>query len=109
MFYERAEAHNFVDIQALAERFDLAQLTDIAGQLDSGFTSETLAESLASHQRFFGEEFRALGRPLPAARRDRWLTVHATKETPGPARHWQTRGLPFLIPLRQEEGPWRVS
>lgn len=58
--FDRAEARDFVDIHALAEHFDLDHLTDIAGQLDSGFTSERLAESLASHRRFTDDEFTAL-------------------------------------------------
>ncbi|MGE5857415.1 MAG: nucleotidyl transferase AbiEii/AbiGii toxin family protein [Solirubrobacterales bacterium] len=59
--FDRAEARDFVDIHALSEHFDLDRLTDLAGQLDGGFTSDLLAESLASHQRFSDDELTALG------------------------------------------------
>lgn len=59
--FGRAEARDFADISALAERFDLAQLTELAGQLDAGFDLDVLADMLASHERFTDEEFSELG------------------------------------------------
>lgn len=59
--FDRAEARDFVDTHALAAHFDLDHLTDLAGQLDGGFTNELLAESLASHHRFSDDELTALG------------------------------------------------
>lgn len=81
--FDRAEARDFVDIHSLAEHFNLDHLTDIAGQLDSGFTTELLAESLASHQRFSDEEFTALG-VGPSKLRDfidHWRTQLLDRET----------------------------
>jgi hypothetical protein len=72
--FDRAEARDFVDVQTLSQQFELDHLTELAGQLDGGFTKALLAEALASHQRFTDEDFEDLGADPPALRlfADRW-------------------------------------
>ena len=42
----RAEARDYIDFQALAQRFSLAELCDLAVSKDGGFTPSLLAEAL---------------------------------------------------------------
>lgn len=64
-----------MDVHTLSGRFDLDHLTELARELDGGFTDALLAEALASHRRFTGAEFEALGADAPQLRDfiGRWL------------------------------------
>ena len=42
----RAEARDYIDFRALAERFTLTELCDLATAKDAGFTPSLLAEAL---------------------------------------------------------------
>ena len=44
--FSRAEARDYIDFQALAQRFSLAELCDLAASKDGGFTPSLLAEAL---------------------------------------------------------------
>jgi hypothetical protein len=44
--FSRAEARDYVDFQALAQRFTLTELCDLASSKDGGFTPSLLAEAL---------------------------------------------------------------
>ena len=44
--FSRAEARDYIDFQALARRFSLAELCDLAASKDGGFTPALLAEAL---------------------------------------------------------------
>lgn len=59
--FDRAEARDFADAQALSHHFPLDDLVDLAGQLDGGFTRSLLAEALATHRRFSDEELAGVG------------------------------------------------
>ena len=44
--FSRAEARDYIDFHALAQRFSLAELCDLAASKDGGFTPSLLAEAL---------------------------------------------------------------
>ena len=46
LLFSRAEARDYIDFQALAQRFSLAELCDLAASKDGGFTPSLLAEAL---------------------------------------------------------------
>lgn len=75
--FDRAEARDFVDALALSEHFDLDRLSDLAGQLDGGFTRGLLADALASHRRFSDDDFVLLGADADQVRgfADRWRAL----------------------------------
>ena len=50
--FGRAEARDFVDVRSLAQRYDKAELLDLAAMIDEGFDHPTLATMLDSLARF---------------------------------------------------------
>lgn len=55
--FDRAEARDFVDVYALAERFGRQTLVDLAREKDAGFDESAFSVSLASIDRLPLEEF----------------------------------------------------
>lgn len=55
--FGRAEARDFIDLAALADHFDLAELFQLAAEKDPGFSMEMFAEMLERVDRLREEEF----------------------------------------------------
>ena len=55
--FDRAQARDFVDVAALAQRFSLGRLCDLASEKDSGFSRTVLVEMLGSFHRFAPGDF----------------------------------------------------
>lgn len=55
--FGRAEARDFVDLAALVDHFDLAELFRLAAEKDPGFSTEVFAEMLERLDRLRREEF----------------------------------------------------
>lgn len=54
--FDRAEARDFADVHALAARYSLDDLIDMAERIDAGFDLAIFADMLDSHRRFTDEE-----------------------------------------------------
>ena len=55
--FDRAQARDFVDVAALAQRFSLGRLCDLASEKDSAFSRTVLVEMLGSFHRFAPGDF----------------------------------------------------
>lgn len=66
--FDRAEARDFVDLQAIAVRLELDRLLALAAALDRGFDVEVLIEMLATHRRFTDAQLADLGADPTALR-----------------------------------------
>lgn len=72
--FGRAEARDFSDVLELSRLFDIDELCDLAGRIDTGFNRAALAEALGSVDRFAASDFPA-GAVTPDAIREfahRW-------------------------------------
>jgi hypothetical protein len=61
--FDRAEARDFVDVQALASRYGTDRLLELAAAVDAGFDQCVFTDMLDSLARFTDEEI-----PVPAER-----------------------------------------
>jgi hypothetical protein len=59
--FDRAAARDFVDLQAIANRFDLDGLLDTAAAIDPGFDTDVLVQMLGTLDRFEGTPVRRTG------------------------------------------------
>ena len=59
--FSRAEARDFVDVHALAQRYDKSDLLDLATAIDEGFDRETFATMLDSLARFDDDTIATFG------------------------------------------------
>lgn len=55
--FGRAEARDFSDVLELSRLFDIDELCDLAGRIDTGFNRAALAEALGSVDRFADADF----------------------------------------------------
>ncbi|MHB1533159.1 MAG: nucleotidyl transferase AbiEii/AbiGii toxin family protein [Acidimicrobiales bacterium] len=76
--FGRAEARDFIDLQALEPRYGLARLFQLAAEKDRGFRSEVFREMLGRFQRLARQEFQldSKGYGALAATVEKWR-VHA--------------------------------
>lgn len=54
--FDRAEARDFLDLDALVHHFDLDELLELAGEKDRGFNRRRFLEALSRFQRLSAEE-----------------------------------------------------
>lgn len=59
--FDRAAARDFVDVRALARRFERSDLLELAAELDEGFELQVFVEMLATLDRYSDDEIADLG------------------------------------------------
>lgn len=72
--FDRAEARDFADVYELINTFDRDALVARAAELDLGFTTDLLAESMGSLSRFADSDIPIAADAVPAVRQyfDSW-------------------------------------
>ncbi len=92
--FDRAQARDFIDVQALVERVGLRRMCELAAEKDHGFSPDLLFDMLGSLGRFGAEDLGIDdgGRHALIRSVDQWrqvlseLTQHSRRrpEQPGP-------------------------
>lgn len=89
--FDRAQARDFIDVEALVGRFGLDRLCALAAEKDRGFSRSVLREVLATFDRFSAAD---LGMDEPGRQR-----------LAAAVRHWEKQLMPLRAPRPSIEGP----
>lgn len=88
--FDRAQARDFIDAEALANRFGLERLCELAAEKDHGFSRDALSEALGTFRRFSAHDLGIdkQGRERLAAAVEEWqqslLDRRRPRRTRGP-------------------------